>query len=82
MVENWRVKVYYWFVMRTKNFHSVVWKEDNLYVARCLEVNVASQGKSHGEAIENLKEALELYFEDSEISIPQIKEVELQEVAV
>ncbi len=46
-----------------KNFHSAVWKEENLYVARCLEVNIASQGKTHDEAIKNLKEALELYFE-------------------
>jgi predicted RNase H-like HicB family nuclease len=34
------------------------------YVARCLEVEVASQGESIEEALENLKEALELYFED------------------
>ena len=65
-----------------KNFHSVVWREGNLYVARCLEINVVSQGKTHTEAVENLKEALDLYFEDSSISIPQIKEVELQEVNV
>ena len=68
--------------MKAKIFHSVVWKEGNLYVARCLEVNVASQGKSHNGAIENLKEALELYFEDSKISIPEVKEVEVQEVTV
>lgn len=35
------------------------------YVARCLEVEVASQGTSPDEALENLKEALELYFEDT-----------------
>jgi predicted RNase H-like HicB family nuclease len=34
------------------------------YVARCLEVEVASQGESVEEALANLKEALELYFED------------------
>ncbi|MDA8071486.1 MAG: type II toxin-antitoxin system HicB family antitoxin [Actinomycetota bacterium] len=34
------------------------------YVARCLDVEVASQGESAEEALANLKEALELYFED------------------
>lgn len=34
------------------------------YVARCLEIEVASQGASVEEALANLKEALELYFED------------------
>jgi len=37
--------------------------EGALYVSRCLEVEVASQGHSVEEALENLKEALELYFE-------------------
>ncbi|HHY24324.1 MAG TPA: type II toxin-antitoxin system HicB family antitoxin [Clostridiaceae bacterium] len=43
----------------------IVQKDDNWYVAKCLENSVASQGKSVEEAINNLKEALELYYEDS-----------------
>lgn len=39
--------------------------EDGWFVARCLEVEVTSQGKSVEEALQNLKEALELYFEDT-----------------
>ena len=39
--------------------------EDGGFVAQCLEVDVASQGHSVEEAIANLTEALELYFEDS-----------------
>jgi predicted RNase H-like HicB family nuclease len=35
------------------------------YVARCLEVEVTSQGESVEEALANLREALELYFEDA-----------------
>jgi predicted RNase H-like HicB family nuclease len=34
------------------------------YVARCLEVEVASQGETVEEARSNLAEALELLFED------------------
>ncbi len=39
-------------------------QEEELYVARCLEVEVTSQGGSVEEALRNLQEALELYFED------------------
>jgi predicted RNase H-like HicB family nuclease len=38
-------------------------REGEGYVAQCLEVDVASQGDTLEEAISNLKEALELYFE-------------------
>ena len=37
------------------------------YVARCLEVEVASQGETVEEALDNLREALELYFEDGPV---------------
>ena len=38
--------------------------EGDWFVARCLEVEVTSQGDSIDGALENLKEALDLYFED------------------
>ena len=34
------------------------------YVARCLEVEVSSQGETADDALASLREALELYFED------------------
>jgi predicted RNase H-like HicB family nuclease len=37
------------------------------YVARCLDVEVASQGETVEEALANLREALELYFEDAPV---------------
>ena len=43
---------------------AAVAQEGSLHVARCLEVEVASQGGSIDEALSNLREALELYFED------------------
>lgn len=46
------------------NVTAIVQKEDNWYVAKCLENSVASQGKTVEEAMSNLKEALELYYED------------------
>jgi predicted RNase H-like HicB family nuclease len=47
------------------HFTAVVSQEGEWYLARCLEVEVASQGHSVEEALANLKEALELYFEDA-----------------
>ncbi len=38
--------------------------EGEWFVARCLEVEVTSQGRSVDAARENLAEALALYFED------------------
>ena len=46
--------------------------EDDWYVARCLEVEVASQGRTIDEARANLAEALALYFEDEPLDhIPE-----------
>jgi predicted RNase H-like HicB family nuclease len=42
---------------------AAVTKEGDLYVAQCLEVDVASQGATFEEAMANLQEALELRFE-------------------
>ena len=39
-------------------------QEEEWYVATCLENNIASQGKTVNEAMENLKEAIALYYED------------------
>lgn len=47
-----------------KNFKYVVYHEDKYYVSQCLNVDVSSFGESIDEAVSNLKEALELYFED------------------
>lgn len=49
--------------MRTLNY--VTWEEDGAFVAQCLDVDVASEGDNQDEAISNLKEALELYFENA-----------------
>jgi len=50
--------------MDSMEFTAAITHEDPWYVARCLDVEVASQGETAEEALANLKEALELYFED------------------
>jgi predicted RNase H-like HicB family nuclease len=44
-------------------FAAVITKEDEWYVARCLELSVTSQGKSVESARANLREFIELYLE-------------------
>ena len=46
---------------------AAVSKDGKWYVARCLEVEVTSQGETVEAALSNLREALELYFEDDEV---------------
>jgi len=47
----------------TKKFIALITKEENWYVAHCVELGVVSQGKTIEEAQANLKEAVELYLE-------------------
>ena len=44
-------------------FIAIITKEENWYVAHCVELGVVSQGKTVEEAQLNLKEAVELYIE-------------------
>lgn len=53
----------------------LIQKDDDWFVAKCVENNVASQGKTVEEAMNNLKEALELYYED--VPKEDIKEKQL-----
>jgi predicted RNase H-like HicB family nuclease len=42
----------------------IIKREEEWFVASCLENNIASQGKTIDKAIENLKEAITLYYDD------------------
>ena len=56
----------------------VVWKEGKYYVAQCLNIDISSFGKSKEDALNNLDEALSLYFEDAEHN--NIQKVEYPEI--
>ncbi len=57
---------------------NVVWKEDKFYVAQCLNVEVSSFGETKEEALNNLQEALDLYFEDMSVEDAlKIEQVEI-----
>ena len=42
-----------------------IYREEEDFVAQCLNVDVSSFGATPDEAIANLREAVELYFEDA-----------------
>ena len=47
----------------SRQLTAIIEREGDGYVALCPELDIASQGASVGEARDNLKEALELFFE-------------------
>ena len=54
-----RPKAYLWAV---KRIDYCVYREEEFFVAQCLNVDVSSFGHTRAEAVANLKEAVELYF--------------------
>jgi predicted RNase H-like HicB family nuclease len=56
----------------TLNLTAVVTPDDDWFMARCIEVPVVRQGPTVDEALANLTEALELYFEDEPAPAPPI----------
>jgi predicted RNase H-like HicB family nuclease len=43
---------------------AVVWQEGDWYVSQCVELGVASQGRTERAALRNLKQAVLLYLAD------------------
>ena len=54
--------------MSKLNSKNVVWKEGKHFVSLNLNTGISSFGDTKKEALESLKEALELYFEDMPVS--------------
>lgn len=66
-----------------RTFSTSITKEGKWFVAQCLEVNVASQGRTEKEALTNLVEALELHFTPPHATLlPSVKKVEAEISAV
>jgi predicted RNase H-like HicB family nuclease len=58
--------------MKENDFNVVYTREKNWIVARCIEIDVVSQGKTMRSAQKNIKEAISLYIES--FGKPQIPE--------
>ena len=52
----------------TKSFTVVIQREEDMYVALCPELDIASQGETVEKARANLREAIELFFEEADPS--------------
>ncbi len=65
-----------------RDMRAVVWKEGKWFIAQCLEVDIASQGRSESDALENLRDALELHLSPPAATIlPQVKTIALEVAA-
>jgi predicted RNase H-like HicB family nuclease len=61
-----------------RRLNASIVQEGDWFVAQCIEVDVASQGQTEEEALANLREALELYFEPPTPTIvPAIRPIEV-----
>jgi predicted RNase H-like HicB family nuclease len=54
---------YHRFMKSTRQLTAIIEREDDVYVALCPELDIASQGQTVETARQNLIEALELFFE-------------------
>ena len=61
---------------------AVVTREGDLYVARGVEVDVASQGEDVEAALRNLQEAIELYYEGEADAPPALSLAEVRSIEV
>jgi len=61
--------------MKIFDYTAVVWKETEGYVSKCPELGVASCGDSFDDAINKLREAVELYLENAK-ELDLIEDVE------
>lgn len=63
-------------------YNVIIEKEESWYVAKCIDNNIASQGKTIEEALKNLKEAIELYLENESPVMPKTLLITTLEVAI
>ena len=60
-------------------FTANVWQEDEWFVAQAIEAGVTSQGESVEDALDNLREALELYYTPPTTATPpQLHRIEVE----
>ncbi len=59
-------------------YTAAVTREGALHVAQCLEVDVASQADTEEQALDDLREALELHLEETPSSVrsPKIRHLD------
>ena len=62
-----------------RQFSATVWQEGDWFVSQCLDLDIASQGETEVEALQNLKEAIELHFEPPQATrLPRVQMIEAE----
>ena len=61
-----------------QRFSASIWQEGEWFIAQCVQVDVASQGATEDEALENLRDALELHFTPPVATLlPHVRDIEV-----
>ncbi|HEX9545420.1 MAG TPA: hypothetical protein VF955_09550 [Pyrinomonadaceae bacterium] len=61
-----------------QRFSASIWQENEWYIAQCVQVDIASQGATEDEALDNLRDALELHFTPPVATIiPHVRDIEI-----
>ncbi len=53
--------------MKRYQFTTLIWEEEGTYVSKCVEIEVASCGQTPKEALDNLREAIDLWLKNAEL---------------
>jgi len=62
-----------------ERFTATIWQEGDLHIAQCREFEIASQGGTREEAVQNLSEAIALHFEPPVASMfPEVVTLEAE----
>ncbi len=65
-----------------RTFSATISQEGEWFIPQCLDIDLASQGNTEEEALDNLRDALELHFTPPVATIaPQVRAVEIETAA-
>jgi len=54
-------------MMKKYQLTTLIWEEGGVYVSKCMEIEVASCGDTPKEALDNLREAIDLWLKNAEV---------------
>ena len=52
--------------MKKYRFTNQIWEEGGVYISKCVDIEVASYGDTPKEALDNLREAIDLWLKNAE----------------
>ena len=62
-----------------RKIHCIIYEDAGQFVAQCVNTGVATQGDTYEEGLRNIREAVELYFEDDDAPYVPIGAITLAE---